>query len=192
MHSCFTGFCHSVHNRPYGYWVTACYGSVVTHHTGRLSCLATAFSLVWIAIWPIRLKIKRKRKLRYFKNTNTNIANFVHYFFFSVCVCIMGKICYKTIYEQECIPVGCVPATHWPSRGGWCVPEKLFLGENKIEKKRKNNLETPPPKNWMEPPPKNWRHPPEKLETPPDQATPPCGQTHACKNITLAQLRCGR
>ena len=21
---------------------------------------------------------------------------------------------------------------------------------------------------------------------------PPCGQTHACKNITLAQLRCGR
>ena len=21
---------------------------------------------------------------------------------------------------------------------------------------------------------------------------PPCGQTHACENITLAQLRCGR
>ena len=25
-----------------------------------------------------------------------------------------------------------------------------------------------------------------------DTLHPPCGQTHACKNITLAQLRCGR
>ena len=24
------------------------------------------------------------------------------------------------------------------------------------------------------------------------EADPPCGQTDACKNITLAQLRCGR
>ena len=36
----FTGVCHSVHNRPYGYSITAhpCYGAVATHPTGMLSC----------------------------------------------------------------------------------------------------------------------------------------------------------
>ena len=37
----FTGVCHSVHNRPHGYSVTAhpCHGTVGTHPTGMLSCL---------------------------------------------------------------------------------------------------------------------------------------------------------
>ena len=36
----FTGICNSVHNRPYGYSVTAhpCYSAVGTHPTGMLSC----------------------------------------------------------------------------------------------------------------------------------------------------------
>ena len=35
------GVCHSVHNRPHGYSITAypCYGTVGTHPTGMLSCL---------------------------------------------------------------------------------------------------------------------------------------------------------
>ena len=42
-------------------------------------------------------------------------------------------------------------------------------------------------------------YPPPLDQTPPGltckacwDAHPPCGQTHACENITLAQLRCGR
>ena len=37
----FTGVCHSVHNLPHGYSVTAhpCYGAAGMHHTGMLSCL---------------------------------------------------------------------------------------------------------------------------------------------------------
>ena len=36
----FTGVCHSVHDRPHGYPVTAhpCYGAIGTHPTGMLSC----------------------------------------------------------------------------------------------------------------------------------------------------------
>ena len=79
-----------------------------------------------------------------------------------------------------------------------------------------HKLETPPLKNWRPPKikdtPQNWRHPPkigdippEKLETPKKLETPPLGTrppppppspvnriTDTCKNITLAQLRCGR
>ena len=49
-------------------------------------------------------------------------------------------------------------------------------------------FQTPP-----DPPPENWR-PPEKLETPPGPDTPPPVNriTDTCKNITLAQLHCGR
>ena len=37
----FTGVCHSVHNLPHGYSVTAypCYGAAGMHHTGMLSGL---------------------------------------------------------------------------------------------------------------------------------------------------------
>ena len=37
----FTSVCHSVHNRPHVYSVTAhpCYSTVGTHPTGMLSCL---------------------------------------------------------------------------------------------------------------------------------------------------------
>ena len=93
--------------------------------------------------------------------------------------------------------------------------QKNFLGGKKLKKKEKKFGDPPkigdhpppapqkigdhtppnPPKKIGDPP-KNWRPPPPgKLETPPDklETTPPlCGQTHACKNITLAQLRCGR
>ena len=36
----FTGICHSVHNPPHGYSITACpcYNTVSTHPTGMLSC----------------------------------------------------------------------------------------------------------------------------------------------------------
>ena len=36
----FTGVCHSVHNQPHGYSVTAhhCYSAVGTHPTGMISC----------------------------------------------------------------------------------------------------------------------------------------------------------
>ena len=36
----FRGLCHSVHNQPYGYSVTAhpCYGAVGTHPAGMRSC----------------------------------------------------------------------------------------------------------------------------------------------------------
>ena len=59
--------------------------------------------------------------------------------------------------------------------GGVGASQKKFWGK-KIEKKKKKKF---------------WR-PPEKLETPRTRTPPPCGQTHACENITLAQLRCGR
>ena len=74
--------------------------------------------------------------------------------------------------------------------GGWrvCIPEEFFWGENKLKKKKKKISDTPSPKFGADTPhpptpPKIWsRQPPP----------PPCGQTDACKLITLAQLRCGR
>ena len=51
--------------------------------------------------------------------------------------------------EQECIPVGCVPAERWPYSKNWRHPPE--------------NLEQTPPKIWS-------RHPPENLEQTP---TPP-------------------
>ena len=43
--------CHSVHNWPHGYSFTAhpCYGAVVTHPTGMLSCLVGATTPLFIA-----------------------------------------------------------------------------------------------------------------------------------------------
>ena len=56
-------------------------------------------------------------------------------------------------------------------------------------------LETPPEKLESTHPLKNWRtprkigdHPPRKIgDHPPGPDHPPCGETHACKNITLAK-----
>ena len=71
---------------------------------------------------------------------------------------------HNTITEQECIPVGCVPAERWPYSENWRPPRKFGAGT--------------PPKIWSRPPrkfgagppPKIWsRHPPENLE----QAPPP-------------------
>ena len=116
--------------------------------------------------------------------------------------------------KQECIPVGCVPAAHWPSGGGVCIQEG-FLGKRNWKKTEKKiwrtppNFRHPPPRKFQTPPkisdtpptrkfqtPENFRHPPppkisdtpqENLETPPETrpGTPP-------PRITLAQLRCGR
>ena len=88
---------------------------------------------------------------------------------------------------------------------GGGASQKDFLGGKEIEKKGKKNLENPTP----HPNPENFRHPPRKFQTPPQNfnppqktsdtppgtrpgTPPPRGQTHACKLITLAQLRCGR
>ena len=57
----FTGVCHSVHNRPHAYSVTAhpcwlfvhCYGAVGTHPTGMLSCF-------WGARMPHAMRIFAK------------------------------------------------------------------------------------------------------------------------------------
>ena len=81
--------------------------------------------------------------------------------------------------------------TVWGGGGGWCIPEEI-LGK-KIEKKEKEKKKKfgDPPK--IGDPPKNCRHPPEKLETPRKIGDPPVNRiTHACENITLPELRCGR
>ena len=57
----FTGVCHSVRNRPYGYLVTAhpCYCAVGTHHTGFLF-LFTDLKL----IIHLGTRVKRNQNLR--------------------------------------------------------------------------------------------------------------------------------
>ena len=76
----------------------------------------------------------------------------------NILVVLCPLLCMKSDFlsQQECIPVGCVPPAHLPSRGrgegGWCIPLK----------------------NWT---------PPEKLETPrkigdPPRPDPPCEQNH--------------
>ena len=86
--------------------------------------------------------------------------------------------------QQECIPVGCVPAERW-TYSGWRPPEKL---------------ETPqkigdPPKNWRSPkkleiPPKKLETPPQKIGDPPEKLETPLWterMTDDCENITLAK-----
>ena len=87
----------------------------------------------------------------------------------------------QTFFKQEGIPVGCVPSAHCPSWGGgvWCIPEEFFGGKE-IEKKRRKKI---------------WRTPPKIGDTPPQKKfgeSPYTPRPPACKNITLAQLRCGR
>ena len=98
---------------------------------------------------------------------------------------------------------------------GGTPPQKFQTPQNsrhpqKIPDPPKNSRHPPknsrhPPKNSRHPPkisdtprkfqtpqnsrpPQNFRHPPGPGQVP----TPLRGQTHACKLITLAQLRCGR
>ena len=122
-----------------------------------------------------------------------------------------------TFLQQECIPVGCVARIDCLG-GGVCIPEEIFLGEKKLKKKKKK-FQTPPRKFHTHTPPKisdtplKISHPPKfppqispprKFQTPPpkfsDTPHPPGSRhpppvnriTDTCKNITLAQLRCGR
>ena len=122
----------------------------------------------------------------------------------------------KIYYEQECIPVGCIPPTHYHMGGlhDRDPPDRDPLNRDPF-------TETPQQSPWTETP---WietlphrdprqRHPGQR---PPDRDPPrqrPLGQrtpshvtygacwdrdppvnriTDACKNITLPQLCCGR
>ena len=68
----------------------------------------------------------------------------------------------RTLQQQECIPVGCVPsAAVAVSRGGGCI--------------------CPVGCTWS-----RGGAPGPGGGGAPGQALPPCGQTHACKNITFA------
>ena len=63
------------------------------------------------------------------------------------------------------------------------------LEEPPQKKTPPKNLEEPPqketpPENLENPPLKIWRNPPRKFG---GTLPPPCGQTHACENITLAK-----
>ena len=88
------------------------------------------------------------------------------------------------IQQQEYIPVGCVPAKHWPYSGVWSwggvYPQRKEKSKKNSPSQKKLGgppLTTPlnppltppqpPPENWRPPkigdtPPKNWRHPPPK------------------------------
>ena len=112
----------------------------------------------------------------------------------------------KVTEKQECIPVGCVPAARWPYTGV-CFPGGGLLPAGLLS-----------PGGVLSPGGCLLRGVSApggvcsqggcllrggvcsggvvcsggipactEADTP-----PPCGQTHACKNITLAQLRCGR
>ena len=84
------------------------------------------------------------------------------------------------------------------SGGGLVHPRRIFFRKRNWKKKKKKiwrppkKLETPPKFGDTTPPKKKFGDPPEIWRNPPRPDHPPCGQTHACKNITLAQLRCGR
>ena len=84
---------------------------------------------------------------------------------------------------------GGTPKKHPPQKFGGTpqkktpTPPKIWRNPKKDTPPKKTPQKfggTPPKKT----PPKIWRNPPKK--TPLDQ-TPPCGQTHACENITLAK-----
>ena len=126
----------------------------------------------------------------------------------------MNKI-YITRMHSSRMRTGCALTI---SGVGGVHPRRIFLGEKKLKKKEKKfggppqkfqtplkisdspsplrKFQTPPkisdpPKNFR-PPPDQARYPPQKFQTPLGPGHSPCGQTDACKLITLAQLRCGR
>ena len=65
--------------------------------------------------------------------------------------------------------------------GGGCIPEGIFLGENKLEKKKKKTISDTPPENLEQtPPPKfgaDTPPPPRKFgaDTPPENFRHPPG-----------------
>ena len=69
----------------------------------------------------------------------------------------------------------------------WRPPPKIWRNPPPKKTPPKNLEEPPqketPPKIWK-PPLKIWRNPPRKFG---GTLPPPCGQTHACENITLAK-----
>ena len=86
------------------------------------------------------------------------------------------------------------------SRGGRLVHPRRSFGGKKLKKKEKKIWRLPPKKLETPTPLKSWR-PPKIWRTPRDQTPPfPLGADHppvdritdACKNITLAQLRCSQ
>ena len=76
---------------------------------------------------------------------------------------LQRKFLSKLDTVQECIPVGCVPAAHWPSRsvpGEGVKPSRIFWeGGKKLKKKKKFQT---PPRKFQTPP--NFRHPPPPCE----------------------------
>ena len=121
-----------------------------------------------------------------------------------------GQKEWHTLVKQECIPVGCVPAARCPYaevcfRGGGCLPGGgsapggcLVWGGGSAWSGGCLLLGGLPGGGsaWSRGVCLFWRsisqHVLRQTPIPPDQADPPCGQTDACENITLAQLRCGR
>ena len=81
---------------------------------------------------------------------------------------------WQKIKEQECIPIGCVPAERWPysgvwSRGGVYSQRKQKSKKTQIKIKiggfPLNPPQLPPnhPTPLNHPPPKNWRRTPRKI-----------------------------
>ena len=98
-------------------------------------------------------------------------------------------IIFQNIVEQECIPVGCIPATHCPGRWGVGLEIKKKKSKKKIKKKVKNIFFKKINKK------KKKKHFGSGALSPPrltPSGRPPCAQTDACKLITLAQLRNNR
>ena len=97
-----------------------------------------------------------------------------------------------SLYKQECIPVGCVPPAAVAIRGS---PPGTPLDQTPLGPGIPPGADHPPrsrhppdqaiPRHPLDQAPNCTRHPPGP-GTPRDQA-PPCGQTHACKHITLPQ-----
>ena len=189
-------------------------------HTCRKSPPLNLFVFVIAVKWKAinSYWLHKFYKENYMKNDNIIVSQ--SFYIFSV----LAKNNAHIFEIQECIPVGWVPAVHWPSRGGGVQPRRIFFGKKKLKKKFGGNpppsplkiSDTPPkifsdtplpPENFRHPPeisdpprkfqtpPRKFQTPPEKFQTPPGPGhlpPPPRGQTHACKLITLAQLRCGR
>ena len=91
--------------------------------------------------------------------------------------------------RQECIPVGCVPPSAVAVPGGGGSPTGTPLGPDPPDQAPPD--QTPPhsPLLGAEPPRREQTPSTTNLprSSPPGPGTPPCGQTHTCKHITLPQ-----
>ena len=92
----FTGVCHSVHNRPHVYSVTAhpCYSVVGTHPTGMLSCSSLCLSLtltVCLFLFPIYVSVLISITLTLFPSLSLFLSlfpvSFAH-FCLHLCLCL--------------------------------------------------------------------------------------------------------